>query len=125
MKAKRGGNGSAGNGPGKGGGGKLSDKKDLHLKEPSTPILFNQNSNSCSNDTNMSTMSSSTLVSQQQAQMQNPIYQKEYKVRNLLKELQTYVKKCHQERLNTEPNLSQISKMHERLKKEEKSTTSC
>lgn len=102
------------------GSGKLATKKEPITKEPSTPILFNQNSNSCSNDTNISAASNSTLVNQQ-TQQQNQILQKEGKIRNLLKELQTFVKKCHQERLNNEPNLTNIIKTHERLKKEDKS----
>jgi hypothetical protein len=85
-------------------------------RQPSTPISFNQNSNSCSNDTNLSTLSAASL---------NPdecqIVLKENKIRTLLKELQFDVKKCQQERDNVEPDLVNITKTHERLKKEEKS----
>lgn len=55
------------------------------------------------------------------ANQQTLIHQKENKVRSLLKELQTHVKKCHQERLKNEPSVSSITKTHERLKKEDKS----
>ncbi len=85
-------------------------------RQPSTPLSFNQNSNSCSNDTNLSTLSAASL---------NPdecqIVLKENKIRTLLKELQFDVKKCQQERDNVEVNLTTITKTHERLKKEEKS----
>jgi hypothetical protein len=85
-------------------------------RQPSTPVSFNQNSNSCSNDTNLSTLSAASL---------NPeecqIVLKENKIRTLLKELQFDVKKCQQERENVEINLAIITKTHERLKKEEKS----
>jgi hypothetical protein len=110
----------------KGKSGKAAANKKELVKEPSTPILFNQNSNSCSNDTNLSTVSSSTTAQQLQLQQQqqNPVYQKQAKVRSLLKELQSYVKKCQQERVNSEPNLVNIMKTHERLKKEEKSNPS-
>lgn len=90
--------------------------------EPSHPILFSQNSNSCSNDTNLSAASSSTLVGGTVHGQQTLIHQKENKVRSLLKELQTLVKKCHQEKLKNEPNLTSITKTHERLRKEDKST---
>lgn len=86
-------------------------------RQPSTPILFNQNSNSCSNDTNLSTFSSASL---------NPeecqIAIKESKIRSLLKELQADVKKCQQERDDGLNNLTSLNKMHERLRKEDKST---
>lgn len=91
--------------------------------EPSHPILFSQNSNSCSNDTNLSAASSSTLVGGTVQNQQALILQKENKVRSLLKELQTLVKKCHQERLKNEPNVTTVTKTHERLRKEEKSKT--
>lgn len=86
--------------------------------EPSTPILFNQNSNSC--DTNLSTASSSSASSTSN-QLLAQIDQKECKVRSLLKELQNLVKRCHQERCNIEPNLTAIVKTHERIRKEDKS----
>ena len=85
-------------------------------RQPSTPVMFNQNSNSCSNDTNFSTLSTPSL---------NPdecqIVLKENKIRTLLKELQLDVKKCQHERDIGESNLTAIGKTHERLKKEEKS----
>lgn len=88
------------------------------------PILFNHNSNSCSNDTNCSSMSSLSNVSNlQTSQAGNQIVINEQKIRNLLKELQVYVKKCHQERSNNEPNLVNINKTHEKIRKEEKSNS--
>lgn len=99
-------------------------KKDPHARikfEPSHPILFSQNSNSCSNDTNLSAASSSALVGSTVQNQQQLIHQKENKVRSLLKELQTLVKKCHQEKLKNEPNVSTIIKTHDRLRKEDKS----
>ncbi len=78
---------------------------------PNTPINLNQNSNSCSNDTFYSTTSN---------QNQNPIILKELKIRTLLKELQVYVKNSHEESGKSEPNLSLITKTHEKIKKEEK-----
>lgn len=107
MKAKRGKSGKD-----------HSNNTPIGNQEPSTPIYLNQNSNSCSNDTNLSAVSTATsnLI-----QKQNPIFLNEAKIRTLLKELQVYVKNCQQERENNEPNLTNITKAHEKLKKEEKS----
>jgi hypothetical protein len=79
---------------------------------PLTPSILNHNSNSCSNDTNCSTISNQAS--------QNPVVQKELKIRSLLKELQVHVKKCQEEREKSEPNLLNINKTHEKIKKEEK-----
>lgn len=106
MKAKRGKSGK-------------DSTSALSHQGPSTPIFLNQNSNSCSNDTNLSAVSTSTANHQLQ-QKQNPIYLNEAKIRNYLKELQTYVKSCQLERDKNEPNLTNIMKTHEKLKKDEK-----
>jgi hypothetical protein len=82
------------------------------LSNINTPLIFNQNSNSCSNDTNFSAHSNNPEEGQ--------ILLKENKIRSLLKELQYDVKKCQDERDKIEPNLIQIAKTHEKLKKEEK-----
>ncbi|CAF0735560.1 unnamed protein product [Brachionus calyciflorus] len=77
------------------------------------PVTFYQDS--CSNDTNFSTISN-------QNQKQNPIFQNESKIRSLLKELQVHVKNCQNQRDKNNPNLLNIEKTHEKLKSEEKVT---
>lgn len=57
------------------------------------------------------------------ASNQNPIIAKELKIRTLLKELQLHVKNSHNERENSEPNLTVIEKTHEKIRKEEKVTS--
>ena len=79
---------------------------------PTTPSAHN----SCSNDTYFATNSASSTN-------QNSIVAKELKIRTLLKELQVYVKNSHNERENSESNLSVIEKTHEKIKKEEKVTS--
>lgn len=87
--------------------------------QPSTPLLLNQNSNSCSNDTICSSFSINNNSTPQNTTA-TIIAQDELKIRNLLKELQTNVKHCQQERDASEPNISAILKTHEKVKKEEK-----
>lgn len=106
------------------GSSKKSGQKQGKIKfEPSTPIFYNQNSNSCSNDTTLSSAASSsnTLVADTPSQAQAQVQTKEAKVRSLLKELQVHVRHIHQERAKNEPNLTTIVKTHERVKKEDKS----
>ena len=98
--------------------------------QPTTSLLLNQNSNSCSNDTVCSSFSannnnnSATPASSSAAAALNStnslIAQDELKIRTLLKELQTNVKHCQVERDASEPNISAIMKTHEKVKKEEK-----
>jgi len=106
------------------GSSKKSGQKQGKIKfEPSTPIFYNQNSNSCSNDTTLSSAASSsnTLVADTPSQAQAQVQTKEAKVRSLLKELQVHVRHINQERAKNEPNLTTIVKTHERVKKEDKS----
>jgi hypothetical protein len=87
------------------------------ILQPSTPLLLNQNSNSCSNDTICSTLSiNNSALNATNSQ----IAQDELKIRNLLKELQTQVKNCQVERDASEPNIATITKTHEKVKREEK-----
>jgi hypothetical protein len=51
---------------------------------------------------------------------QNSVFVNENKIRTLLKDLQVHVKKYHEERKKSEPNLVNINKAHEKVKKEEK-----
>lgn len=98
--------------------------------QPSTPLMLNQNSNSCSNDTmcssfsvnNIATPASSSATAAAAAlnSANSLIAQDELKIRSLLKELQTNVKYCQVERDASEPNISAIMKTHEKVKKEEK-----
>ena len=89
----------------------------------STSVLnHNSNSNSCSNDTSVSTLSTSTALSS--SVPLNPILQSENKIRCLLKDLQTYVKKYDAEREKSEANLTNVNKTHEKIRKEEKRTHS-
>ena len=97
--------------------------------QPSTPQMLNQNSNSCSNDTmcsslsnnNTTTPASSSAAAAAALNSTNSlIAQDELKIRNLLKELQTNVKHCQEERDASEPNIAAILKTHEKVKKEEK-----
>ena len=54
------------------------------------------------------------------ANIQSQIAQDELKIRNFLKDLQTNVKQCQEERNTIEPNIASILKTHEKVKKEEK-----
>lgn len=83
--------------------------------QPSTPLHQNQNSNSCSNDTICSSISNSNNP---QAQATQAIVQNEIKIRTLLKELQSYAVRCQDKRDKSEPNLTLISKSHEKVRKE-------
>jgi len=47
---------------------------------------------------------------------------KEMNIRGLLKELQSYVKKCQEQRRLEEPNLNHIKRTHAKIQKEEKSS---
>ena len=98
---------------GKRGKGGKDSSAFLNSNNDSNQVTF-YNQDSCSNDTNLSNIST-------QNQKQNPIFQNESKIRNLLKELQTDVKNCQKEREKNESNLINISKIHEKLKSEEKS----
>lgn len=89
------------------------------ILQPSTPLVLNQNSNSCSNDTICSTLSVNTATTST-TNIQSQIAQDELKIRNFLKDLQTNVKQCQEERNATEPNITAIQKTHEKVKKEEK-----
>lgn len=98
-------------------GAAASSKESAAIIQPSTPVQMNQNSNSCSNDT----MCSSASHSANQLTMSsnaNAIVQNEIKIRTLLKELQSNVVRCQQERDKTEPNLGVITKTHEKVRKE-------
>jgi SAGA-associated factor 29 len=90
---------------------------------PSTPVQ-NHNSNSCSNDAYLSpsTPQASTTTTTITTAT-NPILQKELKIRTLLKELQVNVRTSHEERDKNDPNLSLITKAHEKIRKEEKMTS--
>lgn len=101
----------------KGGGATPSITKYFHSA--------NSNSNSCSNDTNLSAMTLSTTLTPSTSSSHssggpNAIVASENKIRTLLKELQTNIKKYHEEWKKSEPNLIQINKTHEKIRKEEK-----
>lgn len=91
-------------------------KESQAIIQPSTPIQLNQNSNSCSNDTMYSSASHSNQINANSNN--NAIVQNEIKIRSLLKELQNNVVRCQQERDKNEPNLTVITKTHEKVRKE-------
>lgn len=97
-------------------GASSTPKESQAITQPSTPVQLNQNSNSCSNDTIYSSVSHSNQLNLNSNG--HAILQNEVKIRNLLKELQNYVIKCEEERDKSEPNLTLITKTHEKLRKE-------